>query len=413
MSHKQCKTAKPKFAVNKDHNNAQRHSFECIALLLQGGGALGAYQAGVYQALSEAGLEPDWVAGISIGAINAAIIAGNSPEQRLSKLREFWEFITIDTFKYSPAAIKSLMTHNLGGHQVLNIMSAFHTIMIGIPGFFTPRIPGFKGEGSIEATSFYDSASLKTTLERFVDFDRINNGDIHFSIGAVNVKSGNFTDFDNKKDIITPEHIMASGALPPGLPPVKIGDDYYWDGGLISNTPLQWVVDNKFTLDTLIFQVDLWSAEGGFPQNMPDVLTRAKAIQYSSRTRANTDRFKDKHELGHTIASLLEKLPADLKQLPEVKRLSARSSNNVYNIVHLIYRKEADEGLSKDFEFSRLSMEERWAAGYQDTLNTLKHPQILQRPPNCDCIAIFDFSRGEKGKDTALSTPHTLQRKPA
>lgn len=410
MPHKQCITTKPKFAAN---NDAQRHSFECIALLLQGGGALGAYQAGVYQALSEAGLEPDWVAGISIGAINAAIIAGNSPEQRLSKLREFWEFITIDAFKYYPPVIRSLMMHNREDHQVLNIMSALRTMVTGIPGFFTLRFPGFKAEGSIEATSFYDSASLKTTLERFVDFDRINNGDMHFSTGAVNVKSGNFTDFDNKADIITPEHIMASGALPPGLPPVKIGEDYFWDGGLISNTPLQWVVDNQLNLDTLIFQVDLWSAEGGFPQNMPDVLTRAKAIQYSSRTRANTDRFKDKHELGHTIASLLEKLPPELKQLPEVKRLSARSSDKVYNIVHLIYHKEADEGLSKDFEFSRLSMEERWATGYQDTLNTLKHPQILQRPPNCDCIAIFDFSRDRKDREAALSKPDTLKKKPA
>lgn len=394
MVGKSQQISKPKLATSK----RAQPPFECIALLLQGGGALGAYQAGVYQMLSEAGLEPDWVAGISIGAINAGIIAGNAPHERLPKLRKFWESITNDAFQYSPDAFKSLLTRNNAEHQALNFISALHTMLFGIPGFFKPRLvmPG--------ATSLCDFSALKATLERLIDFDRLNNSDVRFSIGAVNVRSGNFTDFDNKKDAITAEHIMASGALPPAFPPVKIADEYYWDGGLISNTPLHWVIENEAWLDTLVFQVDLWSADGQFPKNMADVLTREKDIQYSSRTRANTDRFKEQHRLRHTIASLLEKLPDHLKQLPEVKLLGSHSSNKVYNIVHLIYHNKAYEGYSKDFEFSRLSMEAHWQSGYEDTRKALSHPQVLQHPHNKEGIAIFDFSREDTAGNADLPT---------
>lgn len=375
--------------------------FECIALLLQGGGALGAYQAGVYQALSEAGLEPDWVAGISIGAINAAIIAGNAPGDRVAKLREFWEFITRDEFAYFPQSIKALATHNDLQRQAINFMSAVNTIFNGIPGFFKPRTisPWLEPNGSLFATSFYDLSQFKETLEKVIDFERLNHDGMRLNIGAVNVKSGNFTDFDNTLHIITPEHVMASGALPPGFPPVEIGGEYYWDGGLISNTPLQWVVEDKSYEDSLVFQVDLWSADGDFPQNMADVLTRQKDIQFSSRTRANTDRFKEQRRLCHTIESLLEKLPEELKQSPEAKLLSKHVDDKVYNIVHLIYHNKNYEGYSKDFEFSRLSMEAHWQSGYCDTLKALKHPEVLQRPRNREGISIFDFSRErEKNK---------------
>lgn len=372
-----------------------RPPFECIALLLQGGGALGAYQGGVYQALSEAGLEPDWVGGISIGAVNAAIIAGNAPGERVSRMREFWEEITTDTFAYSPPFMKGLMTRNDTECQALNLASAMRTMLWGIPDFFKPRLltPWLEPQGSLAATSFYDTGCFKATLERLIDFDRINNDSIRLSIGAVNVRSGNFTDFYNKTDTITPEHIMASGALPPGFPPVQIGDDYFWDGGLISNTPMHWLVENQFYFDTLVFQVDLWSADGEFPQNMADVLTRQKDIQYSSRTRANTSRFREQHKLCHAIAQLLRKLPEGMRELPEVKLLGSHADEKVYNIVHLIYHNKSYEGYSKDFEFSRLSMEAHWQSGYDDTINTLKHPQVLQRPHDREGIAVFDFSR--------------------
>lgn len=387
-------------ATHKRAPSARDIPFECVALLLQGGGALGAYQAGVYQALSEAGLEPDWVAGISIGAINAAIIAGNAPQNRLKKLREFWEFITIDEFALFPTAVKCFATRNDIQRQAINFMSAAHTLISGIPGFFKPRplIPWLEPNGSMPATSFYDLSGFKSTLEQMIDFDRLNNDDIRLNVGAVNVKTGNFTDFDNKLMKITPEHIMASGALPPGFPAVEIEGEYYWDGGLISNTPLQWVVEDKSYEDSLVFQVDLWSADGEFPQNMADVLTRQKDVQFSSRTRANTSRFKQQRKLYHNIAKLIEKLPDDLKRSPEAKLLSEAADTKVYNIVHLIYHNKNYEGYSKDFEFSRLSMEAHWQSGYNDTLKTLEHKKVLERPHNSEGIAIFDYSRG-KGEE--------------
>jgi NTE family protein len=402
MGNTKKKMANPKPDADAGFIKRHKAPFECIALLLQGGGALGAYQAGVYQALSEAGLEPDWVAGISIGAINAAIIAGNAPDQRVSKLRQFWELITQDPFQYYPAQIKSLITRNETQYQLLNLMSTINTIISGIPGFFKPRpvTPWLELPGTVAATSFYDFTSLKATLEQLIDFDRLNNDDIRFSIGAVNVKSGNFTDFDNKTHRITAEHVMASSALPPGFSAVEIGGEYFWDGGLISNTPLEWVLESISYFDTLIFQVDLWSADGNFPQNMADVLTRQKDIQFSSRTRANTDRFREQHQLRYTISSLLEKLPDNLQQLDEVKLLSARADRKVYNIVHLIYHNKFYEGYSKDFEFSRLSMEAHWESGYNDTVKTLGHPEVLERPDKRIGIAVFDFSR-EKASKTA------------
>ncbi len=371
--------------------------FDCIALLLQGGGALGAYQAGVYQALDEAKLCPDWVAGISIGAVNAAIIAGNPPALRIERLREFWELVTYDAFKYYPPSFSSLFTHSDNEHQALNLFSAVHTLNQGVQGFFKPRVPNpwLAEQGSIAATSFYDSSPLKSTLETLVDFDRINSDSIRLNVCAVNVETGNFVNFDNQAHKIRVEHILASGALPPGLPPVEIDGEYFWDGGLISNTPLQWLIENKSYQDTLVFQVDLWSASGEFPQNMAEVLTRQKDIQYSSRTRANTDRFREQHELRHNLDRLLKELPEALKTLPEVKKLSKEADSNVYNIVHLIYRNTAYEGYSKDFEFSRLSMEAHWQKGYADTVKTLKNPKVLERPHNRDGIAIFDMGKEE------------------
>ena len=384
---------------NNNSGNSKRAPFECIALLLQGGGALGAYQAGVYQALSESGLEPNWVAGISIGAINAAIIAGNRPEDRVAKLREFWETVTIDDFEYSPFNMfKNYISHNGMEHQAHNFASAIRCLFLGIPGFFKPHSmnPWLQPKGTLKAMSFYDTKHLKSTLESLVDFDRINSGEMRFNVGAVKVTSGNFTDFDNKQFTITPEHIMASGALPPGFPPVEIDGEYYWDGGLISNTPLQWVVESKVFQDSLIFQVDLWSASGEFPQNMADMFTRQKDIQFSSRTRANTDHFKERHLACHAIAKLLEKLPENMKHLPEVEILKPYANNKVYNLVHLIYHNKAYEGYSKDFEFSRLSMEAHWQSGYRDTLDTLKDPHVLQRPRNQVGLAVFDASRKKK-----------------
>ncbi|MGH7155317.1 MAG: patatin-like phospholipase family protein, partial [Acetobacteraceae bacterium] len=272
-----------------------------MALLLQGGGALGAYQGGVYEALAEAGLHPDWVAGISIGAINSAIIAGNPPEQRVAKLRAFWETIT-ETPGYAWSV--GMMAPFIKGdtaRRFVNQASAAAALWDGVASFFAPRHPPpwFYPNGSLEATSWYDTQALKTTLERFVDFDRINHGEMRASFGAVNVRTGNFAYFDTKTDVIRPEHVLASGALPPGFPAVEIEGEHFWDGGLVSNTPLQWVLLDGPRQDTLAFQVDLWSARGDFPRNLAEVETRRKEIGYSSRTRSQTDRFRRLQAIRH------------------------------------------------------------------------------------------------------------------
>jgi NTE family protein len=380
--------------VVKSHKRTAKPPFECITLLLQGGGALGAYQAGVYEALAEAHLEPDWVAGISIGAINCAIIAGNPPEKRIAKLREFWEGITSNTPLDNMNHFESMLAKGDTSRSILNQMSASVSMFNGIPGFFKPRfpLPWLHESGAIGATSYYDTTPLKATLEGLIDFDLINSGKTHLSVGAVNVRSGNFVYFDNHTHIILPEHIMASGALPPGFPAIEIENEYYWDGGLISNTPLDWVLDNTLEKDTLAFQVDLWSARGELPRNMAEVMTRQKEILYSSRTRAATDKFKYAQRMRNALANLMDKLPADLKKDPDVKLLSTAASRKYCNIAHLIYHARSYEGDSKDYEFSRLSMEEHWKAGYSATVRTLRHPEVLERPKNHEGVFTFDIA---------------------
>jgi NTE family protein len=384
----------------KTHSRHARPPFECIALLLQGGGALGAYQGGVYQALAEGHLDPDWIAGISIGAINAALIAGNSRDTRVEYLRRFWELVTYASpldgmMMFEPsAAMQGEVARGL-----LNRMSASATALVGVPGFFAPRFPTvwLQPAGSVAATSYYDTTQLKSTLERLIDFDRINSGEMRFSVGAVNVSTGNFVYFDNTTHIIAAEHVMASGALPPGFPAIEIEGEFYWDGGLVSNTPLQWVLERDARQDTLAFQVDLWSARGDLPRNIAEVMTRQKEIHYSSRTRNSSDGFRREQKLRNALSSLIEKLPEDLQNAPELEVLRPAAHPAVYNIVQLIYRAKGYEGDSKDYEFSRQSMEEHWGAGYYDTVRTLRHSEVLQRPQNLDGVLTFDL--GQNGRE--------------
>jgi len=381
--------------IKKTHHGTNRPPFECIALLLQGGGALGAYQAGVYQALAEADLHPDWVAGISIGAINAAIIAGNPPSARVDKLRAFWESITDNPLNGWGRLAVDHLARGEDARSFLNQVSAGAALFGGVPGFYAPRLPPawLHPTGSIEATSYYETKLLRATLEYFADFDRINASETRFSVGAVNVRSGNFVYFDTTTHHIKPEHVMASGALPPGFPAVEVDGEYYWDGGLISNTPLHWVAQSVPRMDTLAFQVDLWSARGDFPRDLSEVAMRQKEIQYSSRTRANTDSFKRLQKTRCALARLLEQLPDELKKSEEAKHLQSMADHKVFNIVHLIYRTKHYEGQSKDYEFSRLSMEEHWQAGYLDAVRTLRHPEVLQRPDNLEGVFTFDLAQ--------------------
>jgi len=372
-------------------------AFERVALLLQGGGALGSYQAGVYQALQEAGVEPDWVAGISIGAINCAIIAGNAPETRIAQLKAFWDDVTAPPDYGVVDSWLALWQGDLALSWA-NRLTAARTMATGAPGFFTARLPSpmLLPSGAEGATSFYDTGALKTTLERLVDFDRINApGAMRFSVGAVNVRTGNFEYFDNTTHRIRAEHVMASGALPPGFGAVEIDGEYYWDGGVVSNTPLDWILASLPLLDTLTFQVDLWSAGGTVPRNLGEVAERLKEIQYSSRTRASTDHFRALQQARTTVQQLLDTLPAAIANSPEAKALCELADPSVHNIVQLIYHSPPDELQSKDYNFSRGAMHAHWDQGHADALRTLAHPEIFVRPTDSNGVQTFDFSRGQ------------------
>jgi NTE family protein len=383
----------PRATKLKTHRINQRPPFERIALVLQGGGALGAYQGGVYQALAEADLHPDWVAGISIGAVNAALVAGNPPEKRVARLREFWE--TVSTAPFGLPYVFSLEIKDEFTHKWLNQLRSLGNLLGGAPGFFEPRIPPPLPfiPGDPDSLSYYDVTPLKATLERLVDFDLINTGATRFSVGAVNVQTGNFVYFDNTTHEICREHVMASGSLPPGLPATEIQGEHYWDGGLVSNTPLEWVLSGSPRQDTLAFQIDLWSASGSLPRNLIEAELREKEIRFSSRTRAATNGFKKSQLLRRATHHLLQRLPDELRQLPEANLLAGHADEKVYNIINLIYHSRNYEGTSKDYEFSRQTMEEHWQSGYNDAVRTLRHPEVLQRPENHDGVFTFDLAR--------------------
>jgi NTE family protein len=364
-----------------------------IALVLQGGGALGAYQGGVYQSLHEAGLEPEWVSGVSIGAVNAALIAGNAPERRLAALGEFWDRITDRTiWPYTPDGDIY--------RQTRNTVSALTTALFGQPGLFNPHKfnPWFLAPGARDATSFYDNTQMKQTLEDLVDFKRLNDGDIHISVGAVNIMTGNFVFFDNRKEEIRIEHVLASGALPPAFPMVRIGTDYFWDGGIVSNTTLAHLLAQDDDVNSLVFQVDLFSARGELPRTMSDVLGRQKDIQYSSRTRQVTDSFARLQRWKRRAYEALVKVPeADLT--PEQRAMREKlASLPQATILQLIYQQKSYEGNARDYEFSADSMHEHWNNGHEDTLATLKRKDWLEMPPPDIGVVTHDVHREYEGR---------------
>ncbi len=356
-----------------------------VALVLQGGGALGAYQAGVYQALHEADVQPDWISGVSIGAINAALIAGNPPERRVEQLKKFWESVTA----------RSVWAFTPDGHvfrQMRNATSSWMSTVLGQPNFFSPRFPGpwFSAPGAAAATSYYDTTPLSETLRELVDFDLINSRDIHFSVGAVNVTTGNVKYFDNTNEPIGPEHILASGSLPPAFPMVKVGNEHYWDGGIVSNTPLQYLLDHEDGLNALVFQVDLFNARGTLPSDISEVMARHKDILYSSRTRYNTNVFRRVHAWKTRLREALLKMPQELMSDEDRRLLEELEHQPEMTIFQLIYQQKEYEGHAKDFEFSGMSMREHWQSGYEDTKRTLNHQDWLVIPPPGGGIVTHD-----------------------
>ncbi|MGF6602429.1 NTE family protein [Paraburkholderia sp. GAS448] len=371
--------------------------YEVVALTLQGGGALGAYQAGVYQALHEVGIQPDWLAGISIGALNTAIIAGNAPEHRVARLLEFWEMICQPACGLPlPSFIEQAFFNSANGvRKAFTAMQAMSAIVEGQNGFFVPRWPSplLTVSSSPHTASYYDTGPLKATLERFCDFDRINSGEVRVSVGAVNVSTGDFEYFDNTRTRLRAEHFIASGALPPGFAAVEIDGEFYWDGGLVSNTPLYQVIHSTPRKDTLAFQVDLWSAKGIVPGNLTDVQDRMKDILYSSRTRLITDTLQRSQRFRHILRELLSRVTPELRADPWCQLADEMSCSKRYNVVHLIYQNKEYEGHYKDFQFGLSTMREHWAAGLADTRASLAQPTWLDMPDNDAGFTTHDIHR--------------------
>ena len=359
-------------------------------LVLQGGGAMGAYQAGAYEALAAADYAPDWVAGISIGAVNAAIIAGNPHKRCVERLRQFWNRVS------SRLIFPPLSGDNVS-RKIFNEASAAVVASTGAPGFFEPRVPPavVMPPGTLEAIGLYDTSPLKATLLELVDFDQLNSGDIRFSVGAVQVCTGNMKYFDTARgDKIRPEHIMASGALPPGFPPVMIDGEAYWDGGLVSNTPLRYVLDGSgHREDMCVFQLDLFSAKGPMPETLFDIGQREKDIRYSSRTRLNTDVFRRMQTMRRAIRRLERVLPDDYKSSLDWHVLSSVGCDAAVTIVHLIHRRAAYSTQSNDYEFSRYTVDEHWRDGQDDVERTLRHPSWKNRERPKDGVTVLDLTK--------------------
>ncbi|MBA3729709.1 MAG: patatin-like phospholipase family protein [Sphingomonas sp.] len=359
---------------------------DSVALVLQGGGALGSYQAGVIEGLAAVAIEIDWVAGISIGAINAALVAGNPPEHRVNALRSFWN-------KLSDAMPSFPIVDNPYFREALHETSAAIVALSGVPGFFRPRMvsPLLVSPGSIAATSYYDSAPLLKTLNELIDWDLLNDGPVRLSVGAVNVESGNFHYFDTRDCRVDARHIMASGALPPGLPAVEIDGCWWWDGGLVSNTPLTHLLDHQDD-EMLVFQVDLFSAAAERPQTIMDVVAREKEIRYSSRTREVSRQLIKLRQERQAIRKALKVLPAELCAHPDIVALAALAEEKPINLVHLIYRANAWEGGNRDFEFSARTMTEHWQAGHEAVNQAIANSRVVAANIETGKSAEFDLA---------------------
>jgi NTE family protein len=346
--------------------------FAQIVLVLQGGGALGAYQAGVYQALSDGGIEPEWVIGTSIGAINGAIVAGNPPASRLERLQLFWSRIR-----------NGRLFDNAWAPPIIgNALAGIETLASGVPGFFQPNLHALWNLHlplGIEHAAFYTTAPLKATLTELVDFDYINHKHLRFTVGAVNARTGRMRYFDCRDAKVGLDHVMASAALPPGFPAVSIEGEPYWDGGLYSNTPIEVVLDDHPRRDSLIFAVNMWHSKGAEPKSVWQVLGRQKDIQYASRVESHIARQEQIHRLRHVIRELVNRIPADQRDDPEVKRLAEYGCSTTIHLVRLLAPRLDHEDHTKDIDFTRAGIHTRWQAGYADARRMLE-----QKPWLCD-----------------------------
>ena len=353
-----------------------------VVLVLQGGGALGAYQIGVYQALEEAGYQPDWIAGTSIGAINAALIAGNRPSERLAKLEEFWSMIQWpDIMPVMPAGIL---------REWANAMSAMRSAFFGQPNFFRPRFGNPLLSGS--ALGWYDVQPLRSTLESLTDFNLINSGATRLSVGAVNVSTGEPVFFDSAREPLRSEHIMASAALPPAFPPVEIDGSWYWDGGVVSNTPLDVVIDDRPRRSSLVFMVDLFARRGTVPASMADVEMRRIDINYAPRSRRDIEKHRQTHNLRRAVNALWEHVPEDMKSDPHLLSMAELRCATTMQIVHIQHYPEEGEASYKDCDFSTATLSQRRASGYRDTCRLLERQAWMDEPPRDLGLLVYEPS---------------------
>ncbi len=328
---------------------------------------------------------------MSIGAINAALIAGNAPADRIDRLRAFWELVSSGPARVAPPLDAQ--------RRAFNAWSAGYAATFGVPGFYRPRVPpaALQPDGAPGATSVYDSAELRSTIERLVDFDRINakgRGALRFSVGAVDIETGNSKWFDNRRVTIGPEHVLASGALPPAFAPVVVDGRAYWDGGIVSNTPLQYVLDARGDDPLFVVQVDLFPARGAVPTNLAGVLQRQKDIAYSSRSRFATEKIAEMQRLRGAMRRLIRRLPPHLRDDADLRALDASLHTSPVDIVHLIYRQRAFESESKDYEFSRPSMVDHWAAGVDDMRRTHEQFDRLESSMLDQDVTVYDLAQG-------------------
>jgi NTE family protein len=350
-------------------------------LVLQGGGALGAYQVGVYQALHERGIEPDWVIGTSIGAINGALIAGNRPQDRLQRLHAFWDRVE-----------HAAPTHGLRLWPGLgNLFSNLHTVSRGIPNFFAPNPASWAGTQAqlgVEAASYYSTAPLHKTLNSLVDFDLLAKRQTRLTVGAVNVRSGRMRYFDSRDDRLGPEHVMASGALPPAFPAVRIEGEPYWDGGIYSNTPIEAVLDDNPRRDSLIFAVSMWQPTGPEPESIWQVMGRQKDIQYASRADSHIERQKQIHHLRHIIRQIAQKVPSSQRDTPELRELASWGCGTTMHVMRMQAPLLDGEDHTKDIDFTSTGVRARWQAGYADTLRMIDRKPWMKAVDPMDGVVV-------------------------
>jgi NTE family protein len=336
-----------------------------VVLVLQGGGALGAYQAGVYQALHEAGVEPDWIVGTSIGAINASLIAGNEPARRLDALREFW----------CRVECHRLWNQLPAWTGVTDAMSYWATLLGGVSGFFRPNPAAFCGVHmplGVDDAGFYSTAPLRETLRELVDFALVNRRQPRLTVGAAHVRTSMMRYFDSRDQPITVDHILASGALPPAFPAVRIDGELYWDGGILSNTPTEVIFEDNPRRSSLIFAVHVWNPNGPEPATIWDVLHRQKDVQYSSRIAGHIARLKQAHKLRHVITELVRKLPDDVRTSAAARELASYGCVTRMHVVRLLAPRLDNENHTKDVDFSPSGIRMRWDAGHSATMRALE-----------------------------------------